>query len=185
MSEVHIDEHASLIKTPQQLIVVVVLSFLIPIIGIVMLASFATGGLKVDSRSSDASAAAVAERLKPVGSVLIGEVPAPAAGVQPAGAASAVKSASGEPVKTAAAGGVGAGKKLYDTVCTVCHAAGIAGAPKTGDKAAWKPRIASGKEALYNSALHGKNAMPAKGGLASAADADVKAAVDYLVSQAK
>ena len=185
MSEVHVEEHSSLIKTPQQLIVVVLLAFLIPIIGIVMIASFATGGLKVDNRSSAASDAAVAERLKPVGTVVIGEVPALATGAQAAGATPAVKSANGGPVKTAAAGGPGAGKKLYDTVCMVCHAAGIAGAPKTGDKAAWKPRIATGKEALYNSALKGKNAMPAKGGLASAPDADVKAAVDYLVSQAK
>jgi cytochrome c5 len=186
MSEVHVEGHSSLIKTPRQLMVVL-LAFLIPVIGIVMIASFATGGLKVDSSSSEASATAVAERLKPVGSVVIGEVPAPAAGAEPAGATPAVKSASGGPVKTAAAGGAGAGagKKLYDTVCMVCHAAGIAGAPKTGDKAAWKPRIATGKEALYSSALHGKNAMPAKGGLASAPDADVKAAVDYLLSQAK
>ena len=180
MSEVHIEEHSSLIKTPQQLIVVVLLAFLIPVIGIVMIASFATGGLKVGSDSD----AVVAERLKPVGSVTIGEVPAQVAGAQPAGAASAVKSAGGEPVKVAAAGGPGAGKKLYDTVCMACHAAGITGAPKTGDKAAWKPRIATGKDALYNSALHGKNAMPAKGG-SSAADADVKAAVDYMMSQAK
>ena len=175
MSEVHFEGHSSLIKTPRQLIVVVLLAFLIPVIGIVMIASFATGGLRVDSKSSDASAAAVAERLKPVGSVVIGEVPALAAGAEPAGAA----------VKTAAAGSLGAGKKLYDTVCMACHAAGIAGAPRTGDQTAWKPRIASGKEALYNSAMHGKNAMPAKGGLVSAPDADVKAAVDYMVSQAK
>jgi cytochrome c5 len=180
MSEVHVEDHASLIKTPQQLIVVVVLSFLIPVIGIVMIASFATGGLNVDSKSSAASDAAVAERLKPVGSVVIGEVPA-----QSAAAASAVQSMSGATVKTAATGSAEAGKNLYNTVCMACHAAGIAGAPKTGDKAAWKARIATGKEALYNSAIHGKNAMPAKGGMASAPDADVKAAVDYLVSQAK
>ena len=124
MSEVHVEEHSTLIKTPQQLIVVVLLAFLIPVIGIVMIASFATGGLKVDSNNSDASAAAVAERLKPVGTVVIGEVPASAAGAQPAGATPAVKSASGEPVKTAAASGADAGKKLYDTVCMACHAAG-------------------------------------------------------------
>jgi cytochrome c5 len=189
MSEVHLEEHSSLIKTPQQLIVVVVLAFLIPVVGIVMLASYITGGLKVDPKSSDSSAAAVGERLKPVGTVVIGEAPAttagaPAAGAHPA-AASGVTSSSGEAVKTAATSGPGAGKKLYDTVCVACHGAGIAGAPKTGDKAAWKPRIATGKDALYNSALHGKNAMPAKGGLTTAADGDVKAAVDYLVSQAK
>ena len=182
MSEVHVEDHSSLIKTPQQLIVVVVLAFVIPVVGIIMIASAITGGLKTDAGGD---ARAVAERLKPVGTVVIGDVPATAATAQPAGAATGVKSASGAAVKTAAASGPGAGKKLYDTVCMVCHAAGIAGAPKTGDKAAWKLRIATGKEALYNSALHGKNAMPAKGGMASASDADVKAAVDYLVGLAK
>jgi cytochrome c5 len=184
MSEVRVEEHASLIKTPRQLIVVVLLAFLIPVIGIVMIASFATGGLRVDSKSSDASEAAVAERLKPVGSVLIGEVPAPVVGAAPA-----VKSGAGGTVQTAAApvnaGGAVNGKTVYQSVCTVCHGAGIAGAPKTGDKAAWKARIAQGKEALYNSALKGKNAMPPKGGAMSTPDADIKAAVDYLVSQAK
>ena len=181
MSEVHVEDHSSLIKTPQQLIVVVVLAFVIPVVGIIMIASAITGGLKTDAGGD---ARAVAERLKPVGTVVIGDVPATAATAQPAGAATGVKSASGAAVKTAAASGPGAGKKLYDTVCMVCHAAGIAGAPKTGDKAAWKPRIATGKEALYNSALQGKNTMPPKGG-SSAADADVKAAVDYLVGLAK
>jgi cytochrome c5 len=178
MSDVHVEDHSSLIKTPQQLIVVVVLAFVIPVVGIIMIASAITGGLKTDP-GGDANA--VAERLKPVGTVVIGDAPAGTA--QPAGAATGVKSTSGESVKTAA-GGPGAGKKLYDTVCMACHAAGIAGAPKTGDKAAWKARIATGKEALYNSALHGKNTMPPKGG-SSAPDADVKAAVDYLVSQSK
>ena len=76
------------------------------------------------------------------------------------------------------------GKAVYDATCAMCHAAGVAGAPKFGDKAAWAPRIAQGLPALYNSALHGKNAMPPKGG-SSAPDADVKAAVDYMVSAAK
>ena len=181
MSEVHVEDHSSLIKTPQQLIVVVVLAFVIPVVGIVMIASAITGGLKTEAAGD---AGAVAERLKPVGTVVIGDVPTPVAGAQSQAAASGVKSTSGEPLKTAASGGPGAGKKLYDTVCMACHAAGLAGAPKTGDKAAWKPRIATGKEALYNSALHGKNAMPPKGG-SSAADADVKAAVDYMVGLAK
>ena len=180
MSEVNVEDHASLIKTPKQLIVVVVLAFLIPVIGIVMIASLATGGLKIDKSASATSDDAVAKRLKPVGEVVIGEVPA-----ELTAAAGAGKPAAGAPVQMAAAGGPGAGKKLYDTVCMACHAGGIAGAPKTGDKAAWKLRIATGKTALYNSALLGKNAMPAKGGLTSAPDADVKAAVDYMLSQAK
>jgi cytochrome c5 len=177
MAEVHVEDHESLIKTPKQLIVVVLLAFLIPIFGIVMIATFATGGLRVDRDSSAASNAAVAERLKPVGSVTIGEV-APAT-------ASTVKPVASAPVKTAATGSADAGKNLYNSVCVACHGAGIAGAPKFGDSAAWKPRIAQGRNALYNSALHGKNAMPAKGGMASAPDADIKAAVDYMVSQVK
>ena len=183
MAEVHIEEHESLIKTPQQLIVVVVLAFLIPVFGIIMIAELVTGGLKFDAKSSAMSEAAVAERLKPAGAAYIGEVPGaamPAAGVK-TGAGGAVKTASG-PAK---AGGAVDGKAVYQSVCTVCHGAGIAGAPKTGDKAAWKARIALGKETLYASAIKGKNAMPAKGGAASASDAEIKAAVDYLVDQGK
>jgi cytochrome c5 len=61
----------------------------------------------------------------------------------------------------------------------------VAGAPKAGDKAAWAPRLKTGADALYASALKGKGAMPAKGGNNALADADVKAAVDYLTSLAK
>jgi cytochrome c oxidase subunit II len=87
---------------------------------------------------------------------------------------------------TASAGsGTADGKATYEKVCMMCHAAGVAGAPKMGDKAVWAPRIATGKDALYNSALKGKNAMPAKGGMTNLSDAEVKAAVDYLVQAAK
>jgi cytochrome c5 len=65
---------------------------------------------------------------------------------------------------------------------TRSHGTGVAGAPKLGDKAAWAPRIKQGKVTLYNHALHGKGAMPPKGGNASLADDAVKAAVDYMVS---
>ena len=77
------------------------------------------------------------------------------------------------------------GKVVYEANCVACHAAGVAGAPKAGDKAAWAPRTKTGIDALYASALKGKNAMPPKGGNMSLPDADVKAAVDYLVSQPK
>ena len=66
-----------------------------------------------------------------------------------------------------------------------CHATGVAGAPKLGDKAAWAPRLKTGKEALYASVIKGKGAMPPKGGNAALSDADVKAAVDYLVAGSK
>lgn len=77
------------------------------------------------------------------------------------------------------------GKKVFDGTCKACHETGVAGAPKFGDKAAWAPRIKTGFEALYTSALKGKNTMPAKGGNAALTYADVKAAVDYMVSKAK
>ncbi|MGD7312460.1 c-type cytochrome, partial [Ralstonia pseudosolanacearum] len=76
------------------------------------------------------------------------------------------------------------GKKVYDSTCQMCHAAGVAGAPKFGDKAAWAPRIAEGKAKMYDIALHGKGAMPPKGTYAGSDD-DVKAAVDFMAAAAK
>lgn len=77
------------------------------------------------------------------------------------------------------------GEVVYNTICTACHAAGVAGAPKTGDKAAWAPRIAAGMDALLNSATNGKNAMPPRGGGADLTDDELKAAVEYLVGKSK
>jgi cytochrome c5 len=79
----------------------------------------------------------------------------------------------------------GGGKATYESTCKACHDAGIAGAPKFGDKAAWSARLKGGKDALYASALKGKGAMPPKGGNLSLPEADIKAAVDYIVSAAK
>ena len=79
------------------------------------------------------------------------------------------------------------GADVYKKTCSVCHDQGIAGAPKLGDKAAWAPRIKQGKEALYKVGMNGKpgTGMVAKGGNASLSDADVKAAVDFMMSKAK
>ncbi len=77
------------------------------------------------------------------------------------------------------------GETIYNTVCTACHAAGVAGAPKTGDKVAWGPRLATGAAALLASATNGKNAMPPRGGGADLTDAELKAAVEYLTGKAK
>jgi len=193
MAEVRIKEHSSPIKTPKQLIVVIVLCFLATVLGIVMIAKLVTGGMKIDPKSPAMSEEAVAKRLKPVGDVVIAEagvsVPATATKSTVTTAGAAQTATAGAKVATAAAkpaGGTTAdGKKTYDAACAMCHAAGVAGAPKTGDKAAWKPRIAKGKDVLYGSAIKGKNLMPPKGGAASLPDGDIKAAVDYLVSQAK
>ena len=79
------------------------------------------------------------------------------------------------------------GKVVYGQTCGVCHATGVAGAPKLGDKAAWAPRIKLGKDALYKSAISGKpgTGMVAKGGAAQLSDADVKAIVDMMMAKAK
>ena len=110
--------------------------------------------------------------------------PAAIAGA-PAAAAPAAPAQAGSTASPAKPGGAADGKKVYDTACALCHAAGVAGAPKTGDKTAWAPRIKIGLDTLHQSALKGKGAMPPKGGNAALSDADVMAAVDYLVSQAK
>ncbi len=74
------------------------------------------------------------------------------------------------------------GQQIFQQVCFACHGTGAAGAPKL-EKAAWKDRLAKGKEALYNSALHGIGVMPPKGGRMDLSDEDIKAAVDYMISQ--
>lgn len=77
------------------------------------------------------------------------------------------------------------GKQVYHRSCSVCHSTGIARAPKVGDQKDWKPRIAQGIPTLYGHAIKGFRAMPAKGGDLSLSDTEVKAAVDYLASEAR
>jgi cytochrome c5 len=77
-----------------------------------------------------------------------------------------------------------AGKALYMQICQACHAAGVLNAPKYGDKEAWATRLKEPMDTVYNYALHGKGAMPPKGG-STASDADVKAAVDYMIAGSK
>jgi cytochrome c5 len=81
------------------------------------------------------------------------------------------------------------GPALYQAVCSTCHATGLAGAPKVGDKSLWGPRIAQGKPTLYQHALQGfqgkTGVMPAKGGRTDLPDDLIKQGVDYLVSQAQ
>ena len=77
------------------------------------------------------------------------------------------------------------GETVYNTVCAACHGSGALNAPKLGDKAAWGPRLGQGAAGLLKSATNGKNAMPARGGAADLSDAELKAAVDYLIGKAK
>lgn len=88
-----------------------------------------------------------------------------------------------------AGGNLAKGEATYKQTCFACHAAGVAGAPKLGDKAAWAPRIAQGMDTLHTHSLKGFQGkvgmMPPKGGNTALSDADVMAAVDYMVSQSK
>lgn len=116
----------------------------------------------------------IAERTEPVGRLAVGEAPS-------GGGVSVIA--------TANAAGADKGKSVYEASCVACHGVGVAGAPKFGDKGAWKDRIAKGMPTLYEHAIKGfqgkSGFMPPKGGNASLPDADVKAAVDHMVSSAK
>lgn len=114
---------------------------------------------------------------------------APAAPVTPAAAPAlaVVAAAPAAPAPAPAAAmavKAGAGEALYKQACLACHVAGVAGAPKFGDKTAWAPRIKTGVDAMTASVIKGKGAMPPKGG-SGAADADIRAAVEYMVAAAK
>lgn len=104
-----------------------------------------------------------------------------------AGDAGSATSASGSAAAPAVAiaSNSAKGKEVYDAACLACHMSGAAGAPKVGDKADWSGRLAQGMDALYSGAINGKGAMPPKGGRLDIADADIKAAVDYMVEQSK
>lgn len=77
------------------------------------------------------------------------------------------------------------GKAVYDKTCVACHASGVANAPKLGDKAAWAPRVAAGKDALFSSVIKGKGAMPPKAGVADLKDDDIKAAIEFMLASVK
>jgi cytochrome c5 len=151
------DQHSSFVKTPQQLIAVILLAFLVPIIGIVLLVQ-----LVVSHPGADPAALtpeAVATRIKPVGRVEFG-----AAG----GAASGARS----------------GEDIVKAVCATCHQTGVANAPKLGDAKDWAPRIKQGLNAMVQSVIKGKGAMPPKAGDASLTDDEIRRAVVTMANQA-
>ena len=120
-----------------------------------------------DTADMQAKKDALIERISPVGQLVV---------TDSSGSAGGATQVASTPVD---------GKATYDTTCAVCHAAGVAGAPKLGDKTAWAPRIAQGADTLYKHAINGYQGtagfMPAKGGNANLSDDAVKAAVDHLV----
>ncbi|MCX4186684.1 c-type cytochrome [Methylophaga sp. OBS4] len=122
----------------------------------------------VEPESMDAEA--VAERIKPVAEVNVGEPPV-------------VEAPAAEETEVASSGG--RGEQIVNQVCATCHGSGLMQSPKLGNASDWAPRIEKGIETLYNNAINGFNMMPAKGGRADLSDDEVKAAVDYMIETAQ
>ncbi|MEJ2142572.1 MAG: c-type cytochrome [Gammaproteobacteria bacterium] len=142
------------------LIIVIAALVVFMILAVVLANSLPTG--TEDKNADPMVQAAIAERIAPVGSVNT----------------STVKAAP-------AAGGAADAKGTYQSACFACHGTGAAGAPKFGDKGAWKARIAQGLDTLFDHALHGFKGMPAKGGRSDLSDDAVKAVVKYMVKNSK
>lgn len=157
MSDAHNEESA--IKTPKQLIAAVLAGFLVPIICIVLLVQYVTNGQKTGAGSASQTPDMVAARIKPVADE----------GFTFRDASAPKQLLSGE--------------EVFKSTCAACHAAGIAGAPKVGDPAAWKARIGEGYDKLVAHALNGLNAMPAKGGNPDLDDVEIARTVVYMANQ--
>lgn len=157
MSEVHLEEHSSPIKTPKQLIIVLALAFVVPIILIVMLSQLMTTGFDASKSNPALSDAAIAQRLKPVGQVEVVDPSAPKVD------------------KT--------GMEVVTEVCGACHATGALNAPKIGDKAAWGKLIAEGLPRLVQDAIKGIRQMPARGGNPDLSDIEFERAIVYMANQ--
>ena len=126
-----------------------------------------------------------AEPVAPAAGVATPMATAAAAQAAPAVASAAAPApVAPPPANVVAAAGSGAGEALYKQACFACHAAGVAGAPKLGDKELWAPRIQTGLDAMTANVIKGKGAMPPKGG-SSASDADIRSSVEYMVGAAK
>lgn len=128
------------------------------------LADLATDGLDDTPESNARQQLKIEENIRPVGQVNVGSVPATAAA-------------------PAAAAGPRSGDAVYNASCLACHSTGAAGAPKLGDSAAWGARAAKGMDTLLSNAINGINAMPAKGTCAACSDDELKAAIEYILSQ--
>jgi cytochrome c5 len=151
------DKHSTLIKTPRQLITVVILAFLVPVILIVLLATF-VASQKVGGAGSDAmTPEAIAERLRPVGYVAFAGAPSGPRQLQ-------------------------SGEAVYKLACSACHATGAAGAPKSGDAGAWSARIKQGYDTLVKHAVDGFKGMPAKGGNPDLDPIEVARAVVFMAN---
>ncbi|HEY8242629.1 MAG: c-type cytochrome [Vicinamibacteria bacterium] len=145
-------QHTSPIKTPKQLVIVVVLAFVVPIVLIVLITQLVTG---VPHPSGDDTA--VRARIAPVGTIEIAAATAPK--------------------------GTMTGEQVFASTCKTCHEAGIAGAHKLGDKAAWAKVVKQGEKLSVQHAIAGVKAMPPRGGNAALTDEEVQRGVVYMVNR--
>lgn len=152
-AHVHDEDHTGPIKNPKQLLLAVAYSFILPVFIIIGLVYFVTSGNKPAAGSVDPERA-IAERIQKVGSVEIRDA--------------------NRVLKT--------GEQAFLAQCAACHVSGAAGAPKVGDAAAWGPRIKTGFDALWNSALKGKGAMGAQAG-GDLADLEIARAVVHMANK--
>ena len=151
------EEHESFIKTPKQLITVVVLSFVVPVLLIALLVKFVGAGARTGAGSGGNTPEAIEARIQPVARFEL----------KGAGGAKALR----------------AGADVYKAQCAACHETGAAGAPKIGDAGAWGPRIKTGYDALLASALKGKGAMSPQGG-GEFEDVEIGRAVVHMANAA-
>jgi cytochrome c5 len=158
MSDAH-NQHQSFIRTPKQLVIAVAGFFLVIVLGIILLVTFATNKPLGGAGSESQSAQAVAARVRPV-----------------AEEGFAFKDVNAPKV-------LQSGQAVYNAVCVACHGSGAAGAPKAGDAGAWSARIAQGYDTLVQHAVQGIRAMPPKGGNADLDDIEVARAVAYMANQ--
>ncbi len=188
-------------STLRKTIIILLVGFATPVIVLLLIVHFISDETLPPAGSSSLSTAAVDQRVAPAGQVAVASSAKAASqadaasmsNAAPAASAAVTAATASQPATGAAPAAVtvasaGAGQTLYESTCIACHGAGIAGAPKFGDKDAWAPIIAQGVPVLYDRAIHGytgkRGMMPPKGG-STASDADVKAAVDYMVAAAK
>jgi len=152
-------DHESLIRTPKQLVIAVAGFFLVVVLGIILLVTFVTSASTEGAGSDATSAKAIAARIRPV-----------------ADAGFTLRDANAPRVLLA-------GGAVYTATCAACHDSGMAGSPKTGDKAAWATRLAQGYDTLVKHAIEGIRAMPAKGGNPDLDDLEVARAVVFMTNK--
>ncbi len=147
----------------------VILMALVAFTVIVFFSARVIGGNAVERMQN--SPKAVLERIQPVGQVRVGKADEVVMAAAPAASTKA------------SSDGPRSGEAVYNSTCTACHTSGVAGAPKVGDKAAWEARLAQGMDALLNTSIKGKGAMPPKGGNAGLSDEEIKGAVEHMLKK--